>query len=760
MADGPLQRDDIAGSDGEKMRHMEMLLNITHTIAIMDSIDDVLNALVALTTTEINAERGTIFLNDPNTGELFSRIAHGDVQREIRFLNSSGVAGWVFHADQGKIIPDAYKEERFNRDIDEQTGYVTKNILCAPIRTVKGEVIGVAQVLNKKKGKFTIDDLSLLESMTTQAAITLQNAQLVDQAKKSHGKELEFLDLVSNVIAELDLTVLLQRVMKEATRMLNAERSTLFLNDEKTAELWSQVGMGIESSIIRFPNHLGIAGKVFTSGETMNIPHAYADLNFNPAFDKQTGFFTRSILCVPVVNKQGKLIGVTQVLNKKGGPFSFEDESRLRAFTAQISIALENAKLFDDVQKMQNYNDSMLESMSNGVITFDEDGYIVTCNTPALNMLHVVDESELIGQKAEVFFVNGNGWIVEELQRLNDKEEPYLAMDVELNIEGGSIFANLTFVHLLDQDKQRLGKMMMIEDISSEKRMRSTLSKHMDPSIANNLLDGSDDILGGKETTATILFSDIRSFTSITEELGALGTVNLLNEYFTLMVECIRAEGGMLDKFIGDAVMAAFGVPLKHDDDEDRAVRVAISMMKALSRWNIERETAGKPAVHIGIGLNSDSVITGNIGSPTRMDYTIIGDGVNLAARLESACKYYKAQILISENTYNALKGTYKIRPVDRVVVKGKSLPVDIYEVLDHHCEESFPDLMDTVNYFTEGLSCYRASKWDKAIRKFECALEHHPDDGLSQMYIERCMVLKKNPPADEWDGVWEMTDK
>jgi len=750
---------DFHGSDDEKMRHMEMLLNITHTIAVMDTIDEVLNALVGLTTMEIKAERGTIFLNDPNTGELYSRVALGGVQHEIRLLNSSGVAGWVFQSNEGRIIVDAYKEKRFNREIDERTGFVTKNILCAPIRTVKGEVIGVAQMLNKNKGRFTKADLSLLESMTSQAAITLQNAQLVDQAEKSHSKELEFLDLVSNVIAELDLTVLLQRVMQEATRMLNAERSTLFLNDEKTSELWSQVGVGIELTNIRFPNHLGIAGSVFTSGESMNIPYAYADLNFNPAFDKQTGFFTRSILCVPVINKQGKLIGVTQVLNKKGGAFTGEDESRLRAFTAQISIALENAKLFDDVQKMQNYNDSMLESMSNGVITFDEGGKIITCNSPALKMLQV-EESAIIGHAADTFFVDENEWIVDQLQRLNDSEESCLAMDVQVNIQDGCMSANLTFVHLRDHDQKRLGKMMMLEDISAEKRMRSTLSKHMDPSIANSLLDGSEDILGGHATTATILFSDIRSFTTITEELGALGTVNLLNEYFTLMVDCIRAEGGMLDKFIGDAIMAAFGVPLKHDDDEDRAVRVAINMKKTLAKWNVERVSEGKPAVHIGIGLNSDQVITGNIGSPTRMDYTMIGDGVNLAARLESACKQYKTQILISENTYKALKGTYKIRPVDRVIVKGKTSPVEIFEVLDHHTDESFPNLMDTVNYFSNGLQCYRQAEWQKAIEKFEKALIFHPEDSLSKMYIDRCLVLQETPPDGEWNGVWTMTEK
>ena len=149
--------------------------------------------------------------------------------------------------------------------------------------------------------------------------------------KAVRKQEMEFVDVVSEVTSDIKLGSLLQKVMGEATRMLNAERSTLFLNDEKTNELWSEVGQGLESVQIRLPNHLGIAGAVFTTGKAINIPYAYADLRFNPAFDKKTGFFTRSILCVPIVNKHGKTIGVTQVLNKHGGPFTNEDESRLRA---------------------------------------------------------------------------------------------------------------------------------------------------------------------------------------------------------------------------------------------------------------------------------------------------------------------------------------------------------------------------------------------------------------------------------------------
>ena len=134
---------------------------------------------------------------------------------------------------------------------------------------------------------------------------------------KTREKEMEFLDIVSDVTAEIDLGSLLQRVMVEATRMLDADRSTLFLNDEKTDELFSRVAMGEGIGEIRLPNTVGIAGAVFQSQETVNIPYAYADLRFNPSFDKQTGYFTRSILCVPIINKDGKCIGCTQALNRK-----------------------------------------------------------------------------------------------------------------------------------------------------------------------------------------------------------------------------------------------------------------------------------------------------------------------------------------------------------------------------------------------------------------------------------------------------------
>ena len=748
--------------DQAKRLHLaETLVEVSRTTAALDSLDDVLASLVAMTAAALRAERATLFLNDATTNELYSRSMTEHGPREIRMLNDKGIAGRVFQAGQGVVVRDAYSHPDFNSEVDETTGYDTRQIVCAPIRTGRGELIGVAQVLNRVDGDFDDDDLQLLEAMTTQAALALTSGQRDERSRVQTAKEMEFVDLVADITSEIDLDALLLRVMTEATAMLDAERSTLFLHDSRASELVARVAEGNDGvNEIRFPDSVGIAGTVFTSGATINIPHAYADLRFNPSFDAQTGFFTRSILCVPLVNKEGDTIGATQALNKRGGPFTAEDEQRLRAFTAQVAIALENAKLFDDVQRVKNYNDAVLESMTNGVVTLDNEGQVVTCNAAGAAILGH-EEDQIVGRSVHDLFAENPG-ILELVDGVMTTNESGSLMDVDIHLQGGggaeTVSVNVTGVPLRIETRDE-GTILLLENISSEKRVRSTMARYMDPALADRLVRSGEDILGGTSAVVSLLFSDIRGFTSLTEQLGPQATVSMLNEYFTLMVDCIQSEGGMLDKFIGDAIMAAFGLPTPESDDPDRAVRTAIAMIRSLQEWNSVRAADGKPAIDMGVGVNTGAVVAGNIGSPKRMDFTMIGDGVNLAARLESACKQYDARILISDFTHQQLKGVYRTREVDRVVVKGKTEPVAIHEVLDYHTNETFPNLMDVVNDFRDGVDNYRRGAWDAAIGSFQRCLHAHPGDSLSAIYIDRCEQLRTHPP-ETWDGIWVMTSK
>ena len=748
--------------DGLSLAEAKILLEVARKVADGQTLSEQLETLVALVTEATGADRGTLFVNDPATQELYSRVTVGGLKREIRILNNTGIAGKVFQGGKGVVVKDVYKDPSFNKTVDEQTGYRTKSIACAPIRTVRGEIIGVVEVLNRKgtqEAHFTSKDLKLLEAMATQASVSLQRSLLMELAEKEKAQEAEFLSVVSEISGEIKLGSLLAKIISTITRLLHAERSTLFINDEKANELYTEVGEGLGATQIRFPNHLGIAGAVFTTGQTVNIQHAYADLRFNPGFDKKTGFFTRSILCTPVINKAGKVIGATQVLNKRGGAFTHEDEAKLKAFTAQVSVALENAKLFDDVQNMKNYAESMLESMSNAVVTLNEEGVIQTCNKAGYRILKT-NAKEILKKKAAEFFIGKNAWIEEKIRSTTESKEPALVMDAEMEWGGEKTSANVSVLPLISVKDKPLGSLLMVEDISEEKRMKGTMARYMDPAIADQLMASGKDALGGNISEASVLFSDVRSFTTLTESLGAQGTVGLLNEYFTLMVDCLQKEGGMLDKFIGDAIMAVFGLPLPREDDADRSVRAGIGMLQELDRFNAARKQRGMMAIDMGLGINTDEIVSGNIGSPKRMNYTVIGDGVNLAARLETACKQYGAKMLVSDATVKKLKGTYRMREADRVIVKGKTEPVVIFECLDYHTEATFPNPMEVINHFKDGLGKYRKQEWDRAKAAFGEALKAHPGDKLSKIYIERCDYFQKNSPGEKWDGVWVMKEK
>ncbi|MDM8525603.1 adenylate/guanylate cyclase domain-containing protein [Desulfococcaceae bacterium HSG8] len=585
--------------------------------------------------------------------------------------------------------------------------------------------------------------------------------QRTEELIKVRDEEIQFLEMTTSLSFELNLVRLLAKIMDTTKELLAADRCTLFLFDEKKNELWSKVAQGLETSEIRFSSDIGIAGSVFTSGKTVNIPDAYNDNRFNPEVDKKTGYQTNSILCMPVKNKKGSIIGVTQVLNKKDGPFTDSDERRLRAFSAQASIALENAKLFEDVLNMKNYNESVLESMSNGMISLDAKKNIVKCNSASLRILRQNQEEQTTDSSARIHTIisKANPWILGKVDRVMETRRPDLSMDTDLILDDGStVSINLTIVPLLNIQHELIGSLLVMEDITSEKRLKGTIARYMTQEVADRLMEEGEAVLGGRTQEATVMFSDIRSFTTISEKLGPQETVSLLNEYFTIMVDIIFNYKGTLDKYIGDAIMAVFGAPFSTGEDPDRAVKTAIDMLRALEQFNQQRKSHDH--ISIGIGINTDEVLSGNIGSMKRMDYTVIGDGVNLAARLEGANKVYGTNILMSEFTYRDLRSSYVCREVDMVRVKGRNEPVSVYQVLDYHDAASFPHRDDVLELFHKGLCCYRLREWRGGIEKFTRALGLNKNDPVSRLYLDRCRFFKENPPPDEWDGVWVMKTK
>ncbi len=758
--------DATAHRAARLLRQFSVMAEVARLVASNTGLTNLLSRLMALIMDVLEADRATLFLYDSETGELFSRILRGDGVTEIRIPHDKGIAGAVFTSGKGEVIADAYADPRFNTAIDRQTGYRTHTILTVPVRTAAGDIIGVAQVLNKHGGCFSSDDQALLERMTTQAAAVLDHARLLERLEKQRQQEAQLLEIAEMVSSELQLDVLLDKVIKSVSRLLDAERGTLFLHDPATNELWSRVAQGAEAIKIRIPSGAGLAGAAFTSGQVLNIPDCYADTRFNPEIDRKSGYRTRNMLCLPFADRAGVPVGVMQVLNKRGGPFDTHDEKRLRAFTGQITIAIQNAQLFSDVLELKNYNDSILKSLTNGVVTIDGDNKITKINEAACRILNCA-ANDMILRSADHVFGNANPWILKSLEFVRHTGGQDFHADTDYRIDATTSKAvNVSVVPLFaahdigQQTGAQIGSMLIFEDITREKRVRSTMSRYMAKEVLDRLLEVGDDALKGNIQESTILFSDLRRFTSLAEGMSAAETVLTLNEYFTAMVDVILEFGGILDKYIGDAIMAIFGAPVQDPYDADNALSVATEMMMALTKLNQRREARGQVPLEVGVGLATGDVLAGSIGSSKRMDYTVIGDAVNLAARLESANKFYGTEILVADSTVQRLKRRKRLRPVDIIRVKGKKQAVEVFESIDHLDRHTAPGLDAALPFYHDGLALYRQGDFRKALHLFEKSLLQRPLDGPARVYVNRCRHYLDYPPPENWDGVWTLTEK
>src|SRR5580692_566188 len=300
----------------------------------------------------------------------------------------------------------------------------------------------------------------------------------------------------------------------------------------------------------------------------------------------------------------------------------------------------------------------------------------------------------------------------------------------------------------------------MIREERAKRNIRKSFSQYLAPGVIELMEKDPDKYLrpGGEEKELTVFFSDIRGFTTISESLTPDQLVHLLNEYFEQMTEILFATDGTLDKFIGDAIMAFWGWPSPQEDHASRSCACALRMAGGLAKLNAKWQAGGRPPIAIGIGLNTGPVNVGNMGSARRLSWTVMGDNVNLASRLEGITKQYHVQIVISEATYRQVSSQFVCRELDKIRVKGKNLPVNIYELIDVAAEKSKYEKL--LEQFDRAMAAYRSQNWREAAALFTDVLLKYPDDGPSQVFLERAMEFSESAPEGEWDGVYVMKTK
>ena len=280
-------------------------------------------------------------------------------------------------------------------------------------------------------------------------------------------------------------------------------------------------------------------------------------------------------------------------------------------------------------------------------------------------------------------------------------------------------------------------------------QLRRAFALYVSPEVVDHVMAQPERLkLGGERREVTMLFTDLAGFTTFTEELGADKVARILNVHFTRATAIVKRHNGTVNRFIGDAIMAMWGAPLDDPDQAVHACRAAVEMQEDLEALRAEFRAEGLPEIRMRVGIHSCTAVIGNLGSSDRFDYTAVGDGVNLAARLEGVNKLYGTGILVSGETRSRVADAVPMRLVDRVIVKGKSEPVDIYTP----CAD--PAVIEASE---RAIAAYRERRWDESERTWRQVLERHPMDTIAQLYVERIGRCRLVAPADEWDGAVEL---
>lgn len=503
-------------------------------------------------------------------------------------------------------------------------------------------------------------------------------------AQQREKEEMRALYEVGRAVnSTLDLDTVLNQVMDHIIQLTGAERGFLMLYDESSGELEFKVARNMDRETIAgssFEISLTIVNNVARDGQPIVTTNAQADPRFATQ-ESVVAYSLRSILCVPL-RVRDKVIGVIYADNRiRTGLFTEHDRDMLAAFADQAATAIANAQLYERVSAMKNLMDNVLASITSGVITTDVADKITLFNRAAESILGV-PAYDVTGRpyRRALPLDDRFAHLVEEVKTLN---RPVVGHELTPRLpRRGEVNLSVSASPLKDEQATMLGVAIVVEDQTERKRLeakRDILRRIVSPTVFNSLPDDPDQwTLGGERREITVLFADIRNFTSYAEKLPPEHLITALNQYLAIGANAVLAEDGTLDKFMGDMVMAFFNAPVLQPDHTLRAVRVALAMQEAIAQFNCNQPEEEK--LWFGIGINCGMAVVGRIGTEGKLDYTAVGDVVNYGKRLQENAR--GGQILLSQAAYDRVRDFVIVNPLEPIQVKHREAVEPVYELL------------------------------------------------------------------------------
>ena len=644
-----------------------------------DKIESVASGILRLTLGTIMASNGAIFIyhkDDTSVSELCS-IGINNNSKSITLSDSFLVNIKVYQ----------YGVLNYDKQPDWIEGDFKKYLSKSSIKTIiplfhRNRLLGILCVGEKFMSEvFTNIDYKILEIISNHLTKSLFNYELIQNVEEKKQElnikllELETLfDIGVAISSVLDIDELAHDVLLRAVGILNASKGMFLLQNEKSPILdmlsrfnWGENKFLLSKNIDVFKQmQNGNRGLILTKKHKTDIQKKLQEKN---------------LIIVPLRAKQN-LLGYMILCDKetRSGVENFKDLDLdiLTSLSNQAAVAMDNAKLFKEITEAKQFNENILGSIATGVITINSIGEVDSVNKAGENIIKV-EKQNIIGNHYMYIFEHDNE-IIELISKTENNKKIYSDINIPFLTASEDTIINISVAPRIDINNNTEGVVIAIEDISDINKVKNTFKRYVSKQVVDNLLDDETNLnLGGENREVTILFTDIRGFTSMAEKMKPEKVVFTLNEYFSEMIDIVFNHNGTLDKIIGDELMVVFGAPLSSDDDTERALNTAIEMQNKIADLNKIRKKRKEPPIVVGAGINKGQVVSGNIGSRDMMDYTVVGDTVNLGSRLCSAAS--AGEIIVSGRVKNSTEQLFSFKELKPIRVKGKKDKIDVYQV-------------------------------------------------------------------------------